>query len=316
MRDEVLPRAVAMEPAPALDAAVGVPQQQQAAAAIDTGRGSGQGAGLGHARVYGGVRVGLATGYVFRHLSIVLLLTLWAAPVSAQWARAQAWGGNTQASGGGTITYVYPTDITAGELLVCFGWSDNNTPTLTFADDVNGAWTAFPTVSPVTGVGRVAAAYFPNAGAGTTTVTLTYSSQPTNRVIACGAYDGIATTSPFDVGASQAQTNPGTGTDAVSTGATGTTAQDNSLAVAFTLVEEPSVTITPNGSWSSAASNTTSFSWNVMDRNISPTGTVTGLWTINSASGDPMSIVGVFKEPAGGGGAVPASRFLLFGVGP
>ena len=57
----------------------------------------------------------------------------------------------------------------------------------------------------------------------------------------------------------------------------------------------------------------TNMTIHVQDKNVAASSAVTGVWDLDNVAGDTMAIVGVFKEPAGGGGT--AKHLTLLGVG-
>jgi hypothetical protein len=234
------------------------------------------------------------------------------------WAIDVAWAADEEGGSGTTTTFTYGSAVASGALLVCFvGGRPSTVATITVSDSVNGAWTQFGQGSPLVTAAQDwiwAAFYFPNSAAGTPLITATYGATANTRTILAGSYTGIATSSPFDVGAGQAQSDPGTSADAVSTTATGATAESNSLAISA-VRSQTNTGITTGSGWTQRfdAVVGTNIAGHVQDRNIASPATVTGTWTIDNATGDTQSIVGVFKEPAGApaestGGAFPRWR--------
>lgn len=258
-----------------------------------------------------------------RRLSAFLIaLALIAAPrpVFAAWAIDVAWSSSFNAGAGINTSFTYGSAVAAGATLICFVTGNHATQGIVTgaSDDVNGgAWTKFgPTVNSGGLALALTAWYFPNSAAGTPTVTATFTLSVSARSMACGSYTGLATSSTFDVGAGQGQTNPGTASNAISTGATAATAQANELAVAYTMVQNgTTITAGTTLAWTQRLNTSVgaTYQLQVEDFNVASPATVTATWTINNAGGDTMSIVGTFKEPSAGGGCT--GGFLLLGVG-
>lgn len=254
-----------------------------------------------------------------RFLSALLLLLCVARPAQAAWAINVAWAANSDAAAGTTITFTYGGAVASGALLVCFisgGNAAQGVVTGVEDNSANGSWTQFGQGSPVTTSGLGVAWsgwYYLNSAAATPVVTATYTASVAQRGIVCGSYTGIATSSAFDVGAGQGQTNQGTGANAQKTGATGATAQANSLAISA-LITQNGQTITAGTTLAWTERLNSAFATfqdvHVQDFNVATPATVEGTWGINSAAADHQAIVGVFKEPAAAG-ACTASMMLL-----
>ncbi len=221
----------------------------------------------------------------------------WALDVG--WAHGDGTGTST------TVAFQYGSAVAAGAALLCFvGGEPASVATITVADDMNGAWTQFGQGSPVTTGSQDwiwGAFYRLNSAAGQPVVTATFGSSAASRSIAIGSYTGIATASAFNVGAGQGQSDPGTGANAVSTGATGATAEANELAIAG-MRTQLSVAASTGTGWTQRYSNSSgvNMTFHVQDKNVASPAAVTGTWTINNAAGDTMSIVGTFKEASSG----------------
>lgn len=251
-------------------------------------------------------------------LLLCLVLTL-ARSAEAQWAIDVEWAVNADATSATTITFTYANPVASGALLACFIVGANVTNGVVTGvedDSANGSWSEFGgTVIPVvTPLGHAwNAFYYLNSAAATPVVTATFTGASTNRGIICGSYTPtVGTTFSFDVGSGLGQTNPNTGTDAVHTNDTGSTAVANELAISATIMQA-GVTITEGTGWTERLD--TAFGAfldvQVQDRNVASPATVRGTWTISSAAADPESIVGVFKESAASG----AKNLLMLGVG-
>lgn len=254
-----------------------------------------------------------------RIAALVTLLTLLAVPAFAAWAEVQTFATTDTGGTGTTHTLTYGVNVTAGNLLVCFVKMANPGATFSSVTSDAGAdsWTQVPDSDQVGNGLETAMYYYVADESEALTVTVTYSVAIGGRALACAEYSGLAA-SPFDTSNGNAQTNPGTGADAVTTGATASTARDNSLAVACMVGQTTITTITPGTSgftervedllWPASAMQ-------CQHKNITPQAAVTSTWTIDSASADPTSVVAVFSEPAAGATAPCYPNPLLLGAG-
>lgn len=226
------------------------------------------------------------------------------------WALDRAWATVAQTGSGTTHTFTYAGAVASGALLVAFTFYDGSGVTVSgVSDTVNGSWTqatgtGLPCALGGGSAGRfIDAWYFLNSAAGTPVITFTYSGTVTLRCSAAGSYTGIATAGAYDVGHGNGNVDPGTGTDAVTSGATGTTAQANDLAIGFFRAGS-GTTITAESGWTQRVNELPSGTGNgklmVEDKNITSATTVTAHCTIDSASDDPGAVVVTFKEPATG----------------
>lgn len=247
-------------------------------------------------------------------LAIVVCLVR---PASAAWALEVAWAQNYTAGAGLTQTFTYGSAVSAGALLVCFAVGANqvNGVLTGIVDTSLNTWQQFGAGSPVTTpLGHAWSGWYAmNVAGATPTLTATFTGSSTNRGLLCASYTGIATASAFDVGAGQGQTNPGTATDAVTTGAASTTAA-NDLVVAATITQNAQ-TVTAgtgftdrfNGAWGTALDVV------VEDMNVGSPTSVAGTFTVTNAAADFQSLMGAFKEPAAAGGC--NGGLLLTGAG-
>lgn len=239
----------------------------------------------------------------------------------AAWALDQGWATNAVGGTGVTVTFTFAGAVASEAGLIC-GTAYENAVTVTgVVDTVNiSGWTHLTdTGIPVDGVGGAVGKHldvwaFPNSAAGTPVVTLTYSGVAQTRSLTCGSYTGLATSSFFDVGHGNAQEDPGTGTDAVTSGATASTTQANDLAVAMTIIGA-SNTVTAGTGWTSRFSGDSGSNWafGVEDKNVTTTTTATGTFTINNASSDPMTFTVTLKQPTSG--VVCKGALSMLGVG-
>lgn len=119
--------------------------------------------------------------------------------------------------------------VSAGSALVVFVTHDTfNLPsgTTSIADNVNGSYpTHLQNVNDAVNAQRYILSAFLNSGAGSVTVTATFSGNTAFKAIQVVEVTGAKTTGSPDISAGQLQATPGTGTDAVTTGNGTSTAQ-------------------------------------------------------------------------------------------
>lgn len=147
---------------------------------------------------------------------LVVLLGLTALPVWSATALVQRKLSKND-FGDTTLEIVMGSDVTAGNLLVLgVEWS-TGVATITVADSQSNTWTEGQSL--VSGsVMDVSGWYAKDVAAGATTVTVTFSSAPSRQHGAVHEVSGADTSAPFDQSTAQGQSNPGTGTDAVTSG--------------------------------------------------------------------------------------------------
>lgn len=233
------------------------------------------------------------------------------------WAIDQPWASDNNGGSGNSIPFTYGGAVAAGSLLICAViWS--NATTITSVDDsVNGAgsWVHLTdTGIPVDAIGGAAGSHldvwaFYNSAAGTPTITVNFSGSSATRSVVFASYTGIATATAFDQGHGNAQDDPGTGADAVTSGATDATAQANDLAIGVSAQTTGATYTALTSGWTSRfnADVGTNYKVAVEDFNITTATTVTATFTTSSAGADPMTLVVTLKEPTAVG------RFFLLG---
>lgn len=141
-----------------------------------------------------------------------------AAPSTLTFVQAK----RARAFSGTTNPVAFDSAVTAGHLIAVGVTWDSTTVTLTsITDSLGNTYTLVgnPT-SSITG--RAAMSYVPNVLGGANTVTATFSGS-ISSVICVQEISGANASSPLDQSALNAQTNPGTGTDAVTSGTVTTT---------------------------------------------------------------------------------------------
>ena len=206
-----------------------------------------------------------------------------------------------------TTALAYSSNVTAGSLLWCIVYWNNTGVTCTVADGVNGSWTGIGTAT--VGAGGLASFigkmfYFPNAGAGATTVAATFSSAVTRRGIAIHEYSGADTSSPLDQSAYVAVNSTGATTPTI------TTTNANDVIVAGCLAGT-----TTTGAAGGYTSRATPGAWSgneTEDQIVSATGTYGPNFTEGVAN-DNLVGIAAFKQASAGAAVV--NTLALLGVG-
>ena len=201
-----------------------------------------------------------------------------------------------------TVNHSITTDTTGNTLIAWVSWGSATGSVDTVTDDKSQTWAQCGAAGVIQGNGYSLVAYVAgNAASGATSVTADFdgASSYTLRSLVLQEYSGLAT-SPCDLSKGRSMTNPGTGTNAVTTDPSGTIAQANSLAVACTVVNNGTVDVTTgtNVAWTGRydAAGHTSEVIHCEDYNIPSVTTVEATWTINVGTNDPNSIVVVLKQ--------------------
>lgn len=264
-----------------------------------------------------------------RLLLVLLLLTLVARPASASWAHVQTNGTQTDASGS-TGAHTITTNLTAGNTVFCFiGWTAASVVIDTFASSPSNTWNTFsPTGAACTsnictdGNFGIAAYYAENVASGSTTVTATFhDATPTFKHVACTEISGLATSSSKDASIGATQGAPGTGSNGATTGNPGNTAGNNEMAIAAILFRNAGGNVTagtsPNTFTERYEFTDTFYEFQIETAPIATSGSAGTATATLSADAVTTSLVGTFKEPAGGATAARpcAAGLRLLGVG-
>lgn len=202
------------------------------------------------------------------------------------------------ATGATTITVTLTP--TAGNLLV-FAVSGDSADTTSIAlSDNLGTHNTFTQISTdlVTASAQRCAWWFAaNCKSGATTFTATYSASTRFRTIYVAEYSGIATTSPLLNGTRAENANPGTGTDAISSGNANATSQP-ALVWGFSVDTDGSAAPTAGTGYTSRTSvwsSATCFG-RPEDKRVTATGNVAATFTAVTGTDTYATGVGVFAE--------------------
>lgn len=226
----------------------------------------------------------------------------WAAPAHVQSPAAAT------AFSGTTINLAYGSNVTAGNLLVCHIYANHGISSV--ADSRSQTFSSAVNVTD-SSTYSIATFYYANTTGGADTVTVTFAGTITYASLQCSEYSGVATASPLDQTASNIQTDPGTATDAVTSGSV-TTTTNGQLIVGF------STALVVGAGTLSAGTNYTGRT-NVFgdtlyaDRVQTSAGSIAATFTTNHATSDYITLISTFKEAVA---ASSARRGTLLGVGP
>lgn len=209
-------------------------------------------------------------------------------------------------------TSVTLNGVVAGNAIIVYvGWFGAG-PTITGVND--GAAYSSDTLRQQTTDGQDGQVwYLLNAGAGTHTATVTWSSGPSFTRIRAVEVSGLLTSGAFDKSSFGDQNAPGTGANAITTSATATTTQDNEFILAFN--QDTSESAPGTGTVTAG----TGFTINGTDRmvaveskSVTTVGAQTATFT-QSTNQDALSTIVTFKEIAGPTPAVQTGFVGAFG---
>lgn len=231
-------------------------------------------------------------------LSLALTTPAWSAIAFVQAARFSTCSSCTSQA------VAYGSNVAAGSLLVACVIQDGTKSVNLVSTNATLQWYAGPTIKDAGNAGRVSIWYAPNAPAGATTVTATYSGANSFAALAIHEYSGAELFNAVaDQTSTNDQANPGTGTDILTSGAK-TTLKDAELIFGCS-----SAYSNPDGGTLTAGTNYTcrtepfsavpcaGGSDNMTeDRILTTAGSVAALWTQNvSATADYISAMVTFK---------------------
>lgn len=194
-----------------------------------------------------------------------------------------------------------PTTGNLNEVTVCWGGTDDTGIIVT--DSQSNTYVSIQRVWDSGQNQGIEKFYSKNITGGATTVTATFSGagRSYNRLL-IAELSGLHTTAPLDVNAGQFQASPGTGTDAITSGAMATTAEADEY---ITCSYQDSNELVPGSGTLSAG---TSFVKQIdggtgiialEHRNVSSTGAYAGTWT-RSTNQRCSAIVSAYKLSAAG----------------
>ncbi len=140
-------------------------------------------------------------------------------------AHVQSKSLNAGSGSSGTIAVTFTSNVTAGNLICGMAsWGSGTGSVSSVTDSLGNTYTVVDTVHNATDGVSAATFYAKNITGGACTVTVTFDTTYDFRTVAVHEASGLDTTAPLDVHTGQAQTTPGTGANAVTSGAVTTTA--------------------------------------------------------------------------------------------
>lgn len=238
--------------------------------------------------------------------SLLLAVLLFASPSWAAPAHVQSPTAATAFSGT-SINLAYGSNVTAGGLLVCYinanhgisGVADSRSQTFTAAVNVTDNATY-----------SLAIFYYANTTAGADTVTVTFLGAITYASLQCSEYSGVATSSPLDKFASNSQTDPGTASNAVTSGSV-TTTTDGQLIVGWTSALVVGTETITAGTGFTGRTNV--FGDTLHEDQVQATaGAIAATFTNSLATADNITLIATFKAST----VASLQRGLLLGVNP
>lgn len=244
-------------------------------------------------------------------IAAAFALVLWAQVLPAWAAIAFVQSTNTIVCVACTSQAVaYTSNNSAGDLLIGCAVFDSARTVSSVTDTAGNTWQVAQVQNTSSGGARVEVWYAMNANAGANTPTVNYSG-----IIAFGAwmihaYSGAAVAGALDVLAAQAQTDPGTGADAVTSG-TNTTTQNNELIFGCTAEATGTGAVAPGTNFTQREDPTADSP--TEDRILATAGSVAATFTTTDATAFYATVMATFKEFVASTGG--SSQLTLTGVG-
>jgi len=246
--------------------------------------------------------------------NILLLLLALARPA---WGAAAFVQSNlTNAAASTTSVAVTISAVGSGNLVSgCVGWTPNPTATLSsVTDDKSNTYTVVDNNGASDANGQWSTFYLKNITNGPVTITANFSGNATYRVIHVIEASGLDTSAPLDQHTMNFQTTPGTGTDAVTSGAVTTTANGEFVAACARKGSSgASGTYTVGTGYSNLITAGVVVSASE-SRVQTSAGSIAGTFTQSANNNDSTAIM-TFKVPGGGSGSTCTGGLLMLGVG-
>lgn len=197
---------------------------------------------------------------------------------------------NNEAVSGTTVAATFPGNVTAGSTIAVMVAVTSGSRNYTGVTDSQGNTYTLVADTACTGyTGRMAYAVNVTGGAITVTGTIN-SASAVGKMIVIHEISGVST-NPFDGGSSQCQTDPGTGTDAVTSPAVVPTVNG---AYIFGATISPSVTTTPVAGTGFTQRRSES-KIGTEDLIQATAASIAATFTIDSGTADPITGVMAFK---------------------
>ena len=124
-------------------------------------------------------------------------------------------GANSNIASATTITKLFPSNVTAGNLIVVgVGWGDSGTPpTCSVTDTLGNTFISINKIRDTNNKQSSEIFYAKNILGGADTITATFSASANYRRLVVSEYSGADITVPLDGNNGRLETAPGTGTD-------------------------------------------------------------------------------------------------------
>lgn len=208
-----------------------------------------------------------------------------------------------------TIAVSFPSNVTAGSLLVCGVVCDNaaSASVSTVVGSSSGSWTNAINAERV-GDQILSCWYKENAAGGADTITATYNASHTFRRMIIAEYSGAATSSALDKTSSNLQEPASTSTDAATSGSQ-TTTTNNQLIVGFIhVLAGGSITITAGTNFTKRDDTTNAAQLAMEDRILATAGSVAATFTLGTSQNTLTAMMTFSETSIGGGGSRPMFR--------
>lgn len=217
-------------------------------------------------------------------------------------------------AGATTIVLAFSGAVTVGSVLHVVATGDSAQTISTCSDSVNGSYgAALDTVVDTADNQRMAHFYFKNTGAGTPSVTVTFSASCANRTICIREIGGADTTASVLAHTGQFEVAGVSGTDAITTG-TATNASQPALISGVAMNGAGTQSPAAGTGFTSVANG---LGWQLgtginlgraESKRITTTTAVAATWT--NASGSPyIQVMAIFAEAGAGGSIDPGVMF-------
>jgi len=235
-----------------------------------------------------------------RYLVIAVLLVAWfpsEGPAATAFVQSAS---ISEFSSGITDAVTFTRNAKAGNLIAVYvAWTNTTDSLSSVTDSLGNTYTLVQNPTTLGTQGRAAGAYSKNILGGPCTVTATFSPGAFSaRTIIVREISGADSDFPLDGSAAQGQTNPGTGTDAVTSGAITTTANGDYIFAATTDQGQAS-TLNPGTGFTGGATFTFPVGGRSEDQIQSAAGSITATFTnTDSAFADFVTLIMAFKPSA------------------
>lgn len=208
-----------------------------------------------------------------------------------------------------SILVTTDSNVTAGNLLALWIFSDSNQEISTITGCQSNTFTLAGSQAYTDGM-RSWGYYAQNITGGACAITVTMAASTSLLRVVVAEISGAATSGVLDTFSSNSQINPGTGTDAVTTGAQ-TTTTDGQYIFAVTAATAGTTSITAGTTPAFTSRQTDSTNYMAEEHIQTTGGSIDGAWTIGTTAAF-QSLMMTFKAA---GAAAAAPRRGLLGVG-